>query len=74
MRNCPCGKTIPRTQKLCPECREIYGDKRDEYPRWLVEWMRDYERELADDRRFAANEVQFSDMGDDLEDYIWSNV
>jgi len=71
---CPCGNKIPMNKELCPACAEIYGTNREEYPQWLVEWLRDYRREQAAERRYAEHEVQFTDMGDDLEDYIWSNV
>ena len=40
MRHCPCGKGIPDKQQLCRECNEIYGDKREDYPQWLVESLR----------------------------------
>lgn len=74
MRHCPCGKGIPDKQKLCRECSEIYGDKREDYPQWLVEALRMEDQWIESERKCMEKEIQFTDMGDDLEDYIWSNV
>ena len=74
MRHCPCGKGIPDKQQLCRECNEIYGDKREDYPQWLVESLRMEDQWIESERKRMDKEIQFTDMGDDLEDYIWSNV
>ena len=73
-RQCVCGKNIKMNRQLCFECSELYGSKREEWDKWLVEWMRMYESQLGVDAVIDAHETSFTDMGDDFEEFIWSNV
>lgn len=59
-RLCVCGVPITTRSHLCVSCQEIYGNIRADWPEWLREWMRSYDRELAYERQHMAD-VEFVD-------------
>lgn len=48
-RKCICGACIDISSQLCSECKQIYGTNSSEWPVWLSEWVKSYQRELDQD-------------------------
>ena len=58
-RKCICGACIDINSQLCSECKQIYGTSSSEWPVWLREWIKSYQRELDQEnlhRNFAIDE------------------
>ena len=62
---CPCGRKITNKHSLCPECRNIYGDDRTEWPGWLLFMVNDLWTEY---RKEAEYQDAITDFNDDAED------
>jgi hypothetical protein len=64
-RKCPCGKEITGKRVLCPECRNIYGDDRGEWPSWLLFMVNDFHTEYRKEVEYQDSVSGFSDDAED---------
>jgi hypothetical protein len=63
---CSCGRDIPFEWSLCSGCLEIYGAKRNEWPKWLLFHINDLNREEKSNSRH--DDIAYND------NYNYANI
>ena len=58
-RYCTCGVPIPTNRIFCVDCHLMYGKDRTKWPDWLIDWVRNYQKELDYENQASNREMSY---------------